>query len=96
MGGAVSRGCPDTDNSGQDLLQTLESINNVEDRYLISTLEEIKERLTMLERSVANISRSSTREVTLPDDVTLPLQSYQDLDTLEQKMEDQQCWKDLV
>ncbi|KAJ8007839.1 hypothetical protein DPEC_G00098360 [Dallia pectoralis] len=66
------------------------------DRYLVSTLDDIKDRLTMLERTVANISRSSTKEVTLPDDVILPLESYQDMDNLEQKMEDRQCQKDLT
>ncbi len=50
----------------------------------------------MLERTVANISRSSTKEVTLPDDVILPLQTYQDMNIFEQKMEDHQCRKDLV
>lgn len=66
------------------------------DRYLVSTLEEIKDRLATLEKAVANISRSDTREITLPDELTLPLQNYEDMDVLEQRIEDRHCRKDLV
>ena len=66
------------------------------DRYIVSTLEEIKDRLAALERSVANISRSNTTEITLPDDVSLPLQTFEEMDVLERRIEDRRCRKDLV
>lgn len=60
----------------------------------MSSLEEIKLRLTALERAVASIPRA--KEVMLPGGVLLPLQDYQDLQSLELRMEDAQCQKDLT
>ncbi|XP_073804821.1 uncharacterized protein si:dkey-172k15.5 isoform X2 [Danio rerio] len=64
------------------------------EQYIVSSLEEIKLRLTVLERAVASISRA--KEVMLPGGVLLPLQDYQDLQSLELRMEDAQCQKDLT
>ncbi|XP_056310549.1 uncharacterized protein si:dkey-172k15.5 [Danio aesculapii] len=66
------------------------------EQYIVSSLEEIKLRLTALERAVASISRSKAKEVMLPGGVLLPLQDYQDLQSLELRMEDAQCQKDLT
>lgn len=68
------------------------------ERYLVSTLEDIKDRLSVLERSVAMIARSSTssRDPKLPEGILLPLKTSQDLNSLEQKLEDSQCQKELV
>lgn len=57
------------------------------ERYLVSTLEDIKDRLSVLERSVAMIARSSTssRDPKLPEGMLLPLKTSQDLNSLEQK-----------
>ncbi|KAL1005242.1 hypothetical protein UPYG_G00056550 [Umbra pygmaea] len=45
------------------------------ERNLVNALEEIKDGLTKLGRTVAGLSRSSTAEVNLSDDTMLPLQT---------------------
>ncbi|XP_060755415.1 histone-lysine N-methyltransferase 2B-like [Neoarius graeffei] len=73
------------------------SLSSGLERYLVSTLEEIKDRLSALERTVTMLARSgSNKHAKLPDNLELPLQNFQDLNGLEEKLEDSPYQKELT
>ncbi|KAK1150524.1 hypothetical protein AOXY_G33771 [Acipenser oxyrinchus oxyrinchus] len=74
-----------------ELIKVLNSA--ARNRHSVTSLEEIKSELTIVKRMVANIAKqlNSGSEVALQDDVSLPLNTFEQVDRLEQLLEEKSC-----
>lgn len=66
------------------------------DRYIVSTLETIKEEIIILKKMVMNLSKTNQMGMTLPEDISLPLTSLEDVNFLEDQLEDRKKMQELV